>query len=82
MAKKEIEKIVQEAKEKCPVHQMAVAHRIGQLNAGETSLMVVATAPHREAAFAAIQYVIDQLKKRAPIWKKEIYETGEEEWLQ
>ncbi len=48
---------------------------------GSVSLIVIATAPHRKEAFDAVQYVVDELKKRVPIWKKETYESGQEEWL-
>lgn len=76
MAEKELGKIIGETKEKWPVHQIGVAHRIGYVAAGETSLIVVVFSPHRQEAFAAISFVVDELKKRVPIWKKEIYEES------
>lgn len=82
MAKKELEKIVQEAGRKWPIHQMTIVHRVGPLSVGEISLIIIATAPHRKEAFDTVQYVVDQLKQRTPIWKKEFYETGDSEWLQ
>lgn len=82
MARQELEKIVSEVKSKWEIHQIAIAHRMGRLSVGEVSLIVVTSSPHRDAAFAAIRYVVDELKKRAPIWKKEIYETGDSQWLQ
>ncbi|OGQ05841.1 MAG: hypothetical protein A2W61_06640 [Deltaproteobacteria bacterium RIFCSPLOWO2_01_44_7] len=81
MAKKELEKIVQEARQKWPIHQINITHHVGALPVGSVSLIVIATAPHRKEAFDAVQYVVDELKKRVPIWKKETYESGQEEWL-
>ncbi len=82
MAKKEFFKIIDEAKKLGEVHEIGIAHRIGRLLAGEVSLIVAVFAPHRKAAFLAEEYVIDQLKKRVPIFKKEIYAAGESEWLE
>jgi molybdopterin synthase catalytic subunit len=59
---------------------VAVHHRIGDLGLGEVAVVVAVAAEHRDRAFAACRYVIDQLKARAPIWKKEIYRDGES-WL-
>lgn len=81
MAQKELAAIVKTAKEKYRVPQIAVAHRLGRLACGETSLVVVAQSAHRQEGFEAVQYVIDQIKKKVPIWKKEIYEPGKEKWL-
>jgi molybdopterin synthase catalytic subunit len=55
---------------------VAVQHRTGTLNIGEASVVVAASSPHRAEAFDACRYVIDELKQRAPIWKKEIGEAG------
>lgn len=81
MAKQELEKIIAEARQKWPLHQMVITHRLGKLKVGETSLVVVIETSHRKEGFEAIQYIINQLKQRVPIWKKEIYEIGEEKWL-
>jgi len=61
--------------------QIVVAHRIGKLNVGETSVSIGVRAPHRNEAFLACRYLIEQLKVRVPIWKKEYYTDGESEWL-
>ena len=74
MAKKELDTIIQEAKKSWEVHEIGIIHRVGKLSVGEASLIVAIFSPHRKAAFLAVDYVIDQLKKRAPIFKKEIYE--------
>lgn len=81
MAKRELEKIEAEVKQKWPVRQMGIVHRLGDLRVGEISLIVVVETPHRKEGFEAMQYIIDQLKKRVPIWKKEFYETGKTKWL-
>lgn len=76
MARKEMETILEEAAAKWALGSGYVAHRTGTLSPGETSVIVAVSAPHRKEAFTAGRYVIDELKKRAPIWKEEIYETG------
>ena len=55
---------------------MAVAHRIGKLELGETSLLVAVAAPHRAEAFSITMYVVDRIKEIVPIWKKEFFEDG------
>lgn len=76
MARKELEKIIGETKERWPVHQIGVAHRVGFVAAGETSLIAAIFSPHRQEALSAISFFVDELKKRVPIWKKEIYEES------
>ena len=56
--------------QKWPIESVRLAHRIGPVQAGETSLWVEVVAPHRGEAFAACQFLIDEMKKRVPIWKK------------
>ena len=56
---------------------VAMQHRVGRLNVGETSILIVVSAPHRDDAFAACQYAINRFKRIVPIWKKEIFEDGE-----
>ena len=58
-----------------------VLHRVGRLNVGDVSVLICVSSAHRDEAFEASRYVIEQLKIRAPIWKKEIYSSGETEWL-
>jgi len=60
---------------------VAAAHRTGRVAVGEPSVAVACSAPHRPAAFAACRYVIDELKVRAPIWKRMIYADGAAEWV-
>jgi len=79
MASKVLAKIAGEA-QTLGALEVAVHHRTGDLTPGEVAVVVAVAAEHRDAAFAACRYVIDQLKARAPIWKKEIYSDGES-WL-
>jgi molybdopterin synthase catalytic subunit len=61
--------------------RVACVHRSGRVEVGEPSVAVAASAPHRRAAFAACRYVIDELKVRAPIWKRMHYADGATEWI-
>ncbi len=81
MAEEELERIRQEAKQKFGAKEISVVHRYGSLEPGDTIVLVVAGAEHREQAFGACRYVIDELKKRVPIWKKEHTPEGEV-WVQ
>ena len=58
------------------IHGVAIAHRLGRLEVGETSVFIAVSAPHRAAAFDACRYAIDTLKRTVPIWKKEFFEDG------
>ncbi|MEX2323976.1 MAG: molybdenum cofactor biosynthesis protein MoaE [Acidimicrobiia bacterium] len=75
-----ISSVVGEARDRWPLLVVAVAHRTGRLAVGEASVGVAVSAAHRPEAFDAARYLIDELKQRAPIWKKEIWEEGEE-WV-
>ena len=59
-----------------PIHRVAVVHRLGRLEIGETSVYIAVSAAHRAAAFDACRYAIDTLKRTVPIWKKEYFEDG------
>jgi MoaE-MoaD fusion protein len=76
MALLKMEQIAQEATEKFSLDGIALEHRLGRLQIGETSVAIVVTAPHRLAAFEACHYAIDRLKQIVPIWKKEHFEDG------
>jgi molybdopterin synthase catalytic subunit len=80
MALRTLEAIAGEARERFGALDVAVHHRLGTLEPGEAAVVVAVAAEHRAPAFAACRYVIDELKARAPIWKKEIYRDGES-WL-
>lgn len=77
MALKEMKKIGEEAARKWPVRKMAIYHRVGSLQVGETAVVIAVSTPHRKASFEACQFAIDTLKETVPIWKKEIFEDGE-----
>lgn len=80
MAISEIEKIIDEASRKWPVLGHAISHRTGMLLPGDVAVVIAVATPHRRESFEACQFVIDQLKIKVPIWKKEVYEGGEE-WI-
>ena len=73
--------ILSEAIEKFGLIDAFCTHRIGTLEVGETAVLVVATSGHRAEAFKGCRYIIDEVKCRVPIWKKEHYQDGETEWL-
>ena len=76
MALNKIHEIAAALHEKFAIHGVAIAHRLGRLEIGETSVFIAASAPHRPAAFEACRYAIDTLKRTVPIWKKEYFEDG------
>jgi molybdopterin synthase catalytic subunit len=80
MAVAEIRKIIDEASHRWPLLGTAVSHRVGTLKPGEVSVVIAVSAPHRKDSFEACQFIIDTLKEKVPIWKKEIFEDGEE-WI-
>jgi molybdopterin synthase catalytic subunit len=77
MAVKMMERIGQEIRTTWGLESIRIQHRVGRLNVGETSVIIVVSAPHRDDAFAACQYAISRLKRIVPIWKKEVFEDGE-----
>ncbi len=81
MAIQQIRDIIAEAEKRWFIDSVAVAHRIGRLEIGEASVMIVVASPHRAEAFEACRYIIDTLKTTVPIWKKEVATNGEE-WVE
>lgn len=77
MALSEMKKIAEAAIAKFMVQKIAIHHRVGTLQIGETAVIIAVSAPHRAAAFDACRYCIDTLKETVPIWKKEVFEDGE-----
>jgi molybdopterin synthase catalytic subunit len=77
MAEKELERIGADAKNKWPLCRMAIVHRIGPVQITQASVMIAVSSAHRDAAFAACRFAIEEIKKTVPIWKKELYEGGE-----
>jgi molybdopterin synthase catalytic subunit/molybdopterin converting factor small subunit len=76
MALKQMESLSQEARTRFAVRAASIIHRLGRLEIGETSVLIVVAAAHRSAAFDACRWIIDTLKKTVPIWKKEYFEDG------
>jgi molybdopterin synthase catalytic subunit len=81
MAEAKMRQIAVEVQERWPECRIAMAHRTGDLQIGEASVMIAVSAPHRAEAFDACEYAIDTLKQIVPIWKKEAYEDGQV-WLE
>ena len=81
LCEKEAKKILKEAVQKFDVIEMKCVHRIGKLKIGDMAVWVGVTASHRDDAFKACRYVIDEIKSRLPIWKKEYYLNGDSGWV-
>ena len=77
MALRELERLGREAHERFEIAHLGIVHRTGRLEIGETSVVIVVSAPHRRAAFEACEWAIRELKRTVPIWKKEVFEDGE-----
>ena len=81
MASAELERILDEAETRFGVSALVVEHRIGLLELGDVSVAIAAAHQHREPALDCTRYVIEEIKKRVPIWKKEHYADGTREWV-
>ena len=81
MAVAEMEAIAREAEDRYGPIAIAIVHRTGRVELGEPSVAVVVAAPHRGTAFDACRYVIDALKSRVAVWKREIYRDGDADWI-
>ncbi len=77
MAEKELARIGSQARAQWPLGRMAIVHRLGPVQITEASVVIAVSSPHRDAAFAACRFAIEEIKKTVPIWKKEVYEGGE-----
>jgi molybdopterin synthase catalytic subunit len=80
LARRDLERISSEAVKKFKVTKIAVAHRVGSLKVGETIVGIAVSAPHRAEAFSACRFIIDELKRTTPIWKKE-RAGGKDRWV-
>lgn len=74
-------RILDEARQRFGVKRAACVHRVGALSIGDLAVWVGVSSPHRDEAFVACRYIIDELKARLPIWKKEHYVEGESAWV-
>jgi len=81
MADAELGRIVAEGQTRWPDARIAVRHRLGMIPAGEGSIAIAAAAPHRAEAFAACRFVIEEVKQRLPVWKKELRDDGAAVWV-
>ena len=82
MAIDESERILGDARVQWPAARVMLQHRLGVIPAGEASIAIAAAAPHRDEAFAACRYVIEEVKKRLPVWKKELSADGSGAWVE
>jgi molybdopterin synthase catalytic subunit len=80
MAEQVMAEIAEELKAKHDLCEVAITHRVGRVEIGELSVVIAVSAPHRAAALIACKEAIDTLKEKVPLWKKEVYEGGEE-WI-
>lgn len=81
VAMKEVDKILAEARTRFDIVEVDGVHRVGRLDIGDCAVWVGVSAAHRDAAFDACRYVIDEIKHRVPIWKKEHYRDGASGWV-
>lgn len=81
LAAREGERILAEAKARFDIIAACCVHRVGTLAIGDLAVWVGVSAAHRGAAFDACRYVIDEVKRRVPIWKREHYREGDADWL-
>jgi len=82
MSQRELKSIAAEAAERLGTDRLAVEHRIGELQIGEISVAIAVSSPHRAESFDATRYIIEEIKKRLPVWKKEYYEDGTDSWVE
>lgn len=81
MALKKLAELEDEARRRWPVIEVALVHRVGELDLGDVSVVVAVSCPHRGDAFDACRWLIDTLKEVVPIWKRENWEDGGQEWV-
>jgi len=80
MAESTIAAILEEAREKWPLNNAVCVHRIGKLDISECAVVVITGSAHRDAAYKANRFIIDEVKRKAPIWKCEHFADGTSEW--
>jgi molybdopterin synthase catalytic subunit len=81
MAASKLAELEGQARLRWPILDVALVHRVGRLDLGEISVVVAVSTPHRRQAFEACSWLIDTLKEVVPIWKKEVWADGTEEWV-
>ncbi len=81
MAIRKMREVADEVRARYPITGIGALHRVGRLEIGETSLLVAVSSAHRVAAFEACHFAVDRIKQVVPIWKKEVWEGGEQ-WIE
>jgi molybdopterin synthase catalytic subunit len=81
MAERKMTEIGAEVRRKFAIGEIAIVHRLGRLEIGESSIVVAVAAPHRQAAFEACAYAMDRVKEEVPVWKKEFFTDGADHWV-
>lgn len=81
MAERMIGLLVEEARNRWAIKDIRVLHRVGELGIGEAAVAIAVSSAHRAEAFLACRFAIEEIKKKVPIWKKEIFEDGAREWV-
>jgi molybdopterin synthase catalytic subunit len=81
MAVTKMEALATQASEKWPVARTSIVHRVGVVDIGEASIAVAVSSAHRSAAFEAATWLLERLKQEVPVWKREIWADGQEEWI-
>ena len=81
LAIEEAKKVIAETRRKFEVQNIDCVHRVGKLDIRDIALWVGVSAAHRDAAFQACRYIVDEIKTRLPIWKKEYFEDGTTQWV-
>lgn len=81
MTESELERVEAEARRRWPLQGVVIVHRVGDLEPGDNIVLVVTASAHRQAAFAAADFLMDYLKTQAPFWKKEVAADGSERWV-
>ncbi len=81
MAEATLAEIASEAAKRAGTEHVALVHRIGELRVGEVSAAIAVSSPHRGEAFEACRYAIEEIKRRLPVWKEEVYSAGPARWL-
>ena len=81
MAERELAKLAEQAANRWPIDRCRIEHRLGRVELGETCVAVALSTPHRQEAFAAAQWIMDELKRTVPIWKQEQWSDGSQDWV-
>lgn len=81
MAERAIENVVRESRKQWPIEDIRILHRIGSLEIGEVAVAIAVSSVHRDEAFLACRFAIEEIKTKVPIWKKEFYKDGAQAWV-